>query len=115
MSTSTPSESSCGPVNDASTTYVAPCSRCAGPNASPRKLWAIIMWSRTVTVNTSCLRLGVLGIDDAPTQRGNMPLREIRHHLGQLLEPRLPRQQHVEGGVAEQVEGQRQPLGVRTP
>ena len=35
----------------ASTTYVAPCSRCAGPNTSPRKLWAIIMWSRTVTLN----------------------------------------------------------------
>jgi hypothetical protein len=36
----------------ASTTYVAPCRRCAGPNTSPRKLWAIIMWSRIVTLNT---------------------------------------------------------------
>ena len=26
--------------------------RCAGPNTSPRRLWAIIMWSRTVTLNT---------------------------------------------------------------
>ena len=24
----------------------------AGPKTSPRKLWAIIMWSRTVTLNT---------------------------------------------------------------
>ena len=31
------------PRNVASTTYVAPCRRCAGPNTSPRKLWAIIM------------------------------------------------------------------------
>ena len=23
----------------------------AGPNTSPRRLWAIIMWSRTVTLN----------------------------------------------------------------
>ena len=38
--------------NVASTTYVAPWSRCAGPNTSPRRLWATIMWSRTVTLNT---------------------------------------------------------------
>ena len=29
---------------------VAPCSRCAGPNTSPLKLCAIIMWSRTDTL-----------------------------------------------------------------
>ena len=37
--------------NVASTTYVAPCSRWAGPKTSPRRLCAIIMWSRTVTLN----------------------------------------------------------------
>ena len=26
--------------------------RLRGPNVSPRRLWAIIMWSRTVTLNT---------------------------------------------------------------
>ena len=35
----------------ASTTKVAPCSRCAGPNTSPRKLCATITWSRTVMLN----------------------------------------------------------------
>ncbi len=55
MSTSTPSPSSRGPTNVASTTYVAPCSRCAGPNISPVNEWAIIMWSRTVTENIRTL------------------------------------------------------------
>ena len=30
----------------ASTTKVAPCSACAGPNTAPRNEWAIMMWSR---------------------------------------------------------------------
>src|SRR5215203_4738305 len=113
MSTSTPSASSRGPLNEASTTYVVPCRRWAGPNASPRKLWAIIMWSRTVTVNTSDLPCRAVGIDDAPTKRPRRPRGQLGHHLGQVLEPRLPRQQHVEGGVAQQAEGQDETLRVR--
>src|SRR5215203_965521 len=120
MSTSTPSASSRGPLNVASTTYVAPCRRWAGPNASPRKLWAIIMWSRTVTVNTSDLPCRTVGIDDAriddaPTERPRRPFGELGNHVGQVLEPRLPRQQRVEGGVAQQVERQGETLRVRTP
>src|SRR3954471_25091776 len=34
-----------------STTKVAPCIFCAGPNTSPGRLWAIMMWSRTSTAN----------------------------------------------------------------
>ena len=52
MSTTMPSASRSARRNVASMTYVAPWSRWAGPNTSPRKLWAIIMWSRTVTLNT---------------------------------------------------------------
>ena len=52
MSTTIPCSSSVAPRNVASTTNVAPCSRCAGPKTSPRRLWATIMWSRTVTLNT---------------------------------------------------------------
>ena len=37
--------------NSASTAKVAPCRRCAGPNSSPRKLCAIMMWSQTVRLN----------------------------------------------------------------
>src|SRR4051812_30531722 len=51
MSATIPSPSSSARRKVASTTYVAPCRRCAGPNTSPRRLWAIIMWSRTVTLN----------------------------------------------------------------
>jgi len=53
MSTTMPSASSVARRKVASTTYVTPCRRCAGPNTSPRRLWAIIMWSRTVTLNTA--------------------------------------------------------------
>ena len=38
----------------ASTRKVAPCRRCAGPKTSPRKLWAIMRWSRTVMLNNGC-------------------------------------------------------------
>src|SRR5262245_26618155 len=48
MSTTMPSESSVERRNSTSTTYVAPCSCCAGPKTAPRKLCAIMMCSRTV-------------------------------------------------------------------
>src|SRR6478735_9141113 len=38
-------------MNAASTTKVAPCRACAGPNTAPRNEWAIMMWSRTSTMN----------------------------------------------------------------
>src|SRR5215217_6568971 len=94
MSTTMPSASRVARWKVASTTYVAPCSRCAGPNTSPRKLWAIIMWSRTVTLNkahspeTSTLRssFGRGLIVDAVTQRGKLVIGQPGKHLGQLLE-----------------------------
>ena len=35
------------------------------------------------------------------------------HHLGQLVEVRLPGEERVEGGVAQQLEGERQTIGER--
>ena len=52
MSTTMPFASSVSDMNATSTTKVAPCSACAGPNTSPRNEWAIMMWSRTSTANT---------------------------------------------------------------
>src|SRR6187549_3441816 len=100
MSTTTPSGSRASRRKVASTTYVAPCRRCAGPNTSPRRLWAIIMWSRTVTLYTGSGPL----VGDRVAERRQAPCGEALHHARQLLEARLARDEHVEGGVAEQVE-----------
>src|SRR3954453_13139911 len=111
MSTTMPSASSTARRNVASTTKVAPCSRCAGPNTSPRRLWAIIMWSRTVTLNT-CSRPGV---GDRVAERRQAPRGQPRHDVRQLAEARLPGHEHVERGVAEKVEGEGQTAGRRAP
>src|SRR4051794_31060287 len=109
MSTTMPSASRVARRNVASTTYVAPCSRCAGPNTSPRRLWAIIMWSRTVTLNT---RLRPV-VGDGVAERGQAPRGQPRHDAGQLVEARLAGDDHVEGGVAQQVEREGQAVGRR--
>src|SRR5690348_3184478 len=100
MSTTTPSESSSARRNVASTTYVAPCSRWASPKASPRRLWATNMWSRTVTLNTALL----LGVPDRVTQRRQAPLGKTGHHVGKLVEVGLAGKQRVEGRVSKQLE-----------
>src|SRR5947209_15129921 len=75
MSTTTPAEPSSARRKVASTTNVAPCSRWAGPNSSPRRLCATIMWSRTVTLNTdhlsssSIVRHGARGWTGSPWWR----------------------------------------------
>src|SRR3954462_14117376 len=107
MSATMPSASRVARRNVASTTYVAPWRRCAGPNVSPRRLWAIIMWSRTVTLNT---RLRPF-VGDRVTERRQAPGGQARHDAGQLGEARLAGDEHVEGGVAQQVERYRQPVG----
>src|SRR5690349_21766101 len=97
MSRRMPSGPSSGPLNAASTTYVAPCRRCAGPNTSPVKLWAIIMWSRTVTVYMSVL------VVDRVAQRG-LAGGQPGHHVRQLGEGRAAGEQGVEGRVAQQLQ-----------
>src|SRR3954471_19464635 len=108
MSTTMPSASRAARRKVASTTYVAPCSRCAGPNTSPRRLWAIIMWSRTVTLNTPLRPVG-----DRVAERGEAPRSQPRHDARQLVEARLAGDEHVEGGVAQQLEREGEPVGRR--
>src|SRR4051812_41648135 len=111
MSITIPSSSRAARRKVASTTYVAPCRRWAGPKTSPRRLWAISMWSRTVTLNTSLRPF----VGDRVAERREAPGRETRHDAGQLLEPRLAGDEHVERGIAQQVERERQPVGHRAP
>src|SRR3954447_21631590 len=100
MSSTMPSASSSARRKVASTTNVAPCRRCAGPNTSPRRLWAINMWSRTVTLNTALRPV----VGDRVAERGQAPRGELRHGPGQLVEARLARDERVEGGIPQQVE-----------
>src|SRR3954447_24656759 len=109
MSTTMPSASRAARRKVASTTYVAPCSRCAGPNTSPRRLWAIIMWSRTVTLNT---RLRPV-VGDGVAEGRQAPRGQARHDPGELVEARFARDDHVEGGVAQEVEREGQAVGRR--
>src|SRR4051812_17861108 len=106
MSTTMPEGSSSPRRKAASTTNVAPCSRWAGPNSSPVKLWATIMWSRTVTVNTC----SPLVVRDRMAHRGQSAVREPPHHVGQLVEGRRAGEQRVEGRVLQQVECEREPV-----
>src|SRR6476660_5797112 len=107
MSTTIPSASSAARRNVASTTKVAPCRRCAGPNTSPRKLWAIIMWSRTVTLNTR----SSVPVGDGVAEGRQAAVGELGHHGRQFVEGRGAGQEHVVRGVAEQVEGEREAVG----
>src|SRR3954470_20297182 len=102
MSTTMLSASSSARRNVASTTKVAPCNCWAGPNTSPRKLWAIMMWSRTVTLYISSLP----AVGDQVAQRGPGAVGQSGQHRGQFLERRLPGEQGVEGRLAEQVQRQ---------
>src|SRR3954452_20398743 len=99
MSTTTPEGSSSPRRKAASTTNVAPCSRWAGPNISPRKLWATIMWSRTVTLNIDL----PLGVADGVAERWELAAGQPGHHVGQVLEGGLTGDQRVEGVVPQQV------------
>src|SRR3954466_7673998 len=101
MSTTMPSASSVARRNVASTTYVAPCRRCAGPNTSPRRLWATIMWSRTVTPN-----IGPPSVGDHVAEDTGRPIGQARQHRREVAERRRPGEEGVEGRVAQQFEGQ---------
>src|SRR3954469_3662514 len=106
MSTTMPSASSDSPRKVASTTYVAPCNCCAGPKTSPRRLCAIIMWSRTFTRNMSLLPV----VADRVAQRGEFARGEFGQHVGQRLERGRAGEQRIEGRVAEQLERECPPL-----
>src|SRR5687767_14856791 len=98
MSTTRPSSSSSSRLNVASTTYVAPWSRCAGPNTSPWKLCAIMKWSRTFRLYTVRLQGDEVGfggvircgsrlrIPDAVAEDSPPGARQAGHDVRQLLE-----------------------------
>src|SRR3954465_11936456 len=109
MSTTMPSASRPARRKGASTTYVAPCRRCAGPKTSPRRLWAIIMWSRTVTLNTRLRSV----VGDGVAERRQASGGQIGHDAGQLFEARLAGDDRVEGRVAQEVEREGQAVGRR--
>src|SRR3954452_11713655 len=102
MSRTIPSPSRSGRAKAASTTYVAPCLRCAGPKTSPGRLWAIIMWSRTVTEYISGLLRGRrVGVPDPVAEPGQLAGGDPGQHLRQFLERALAGDEHVEGRVGE--------------
>src|SRR3954470_11688602 len=116
MSRTMPSPSRSGRAKAASTTYVAPWSAWAGPNTSPGRLWAIIMWSLTVTSNMSPLpRPVAFAVADRVAEGRGGAGRELGHHLGELLERRLAGEQDVVGRVCQQSQRQRHPVCVGTP
>src|SRR5258708_35002429 len=73
MSMTIPLLSSVSAIKAASTTKVAPCNSCAGPNTAPRNEWAIMIWSETSTANMggsrSTCRLGPVDIRGFPRPR----------------------------------------------
>ena len=95
MSTTMPFASSVSAMNAASTTKVAPCSACAGPNTAPRNEWAIMMWSRTSTMNKGDLsriadelaEYAAPGFQDIGKTRGKFAERDGGRK--QRVEPRM--------------------------
>src|ERR1051326_8279748 len=93
MSTTMPSRPSSGRRISTSTTYVAPCSRCAGPKTSPRKLCAIMKWPRTVT----------LYIPNPVAKGVACRCGETRHDARQLVERALACDERIERRVFQYV------------
>src|SRR4051812_27555982 len=104
MSTTTPEASSSPRRKVAATTNVAACSGWAGPNIAPVKLWATIMWSRTVTLNTGSPPV----VGDRVAQRGQPAVGQPCHDLGQVVERRHAGEQRVEGRVAQEFQCERE-------
>src|SRR3954466_12670307 len=104
MSTTTPAASRVARRKVASTTYVAPCRRCAGPNTSPRRLWAIITRSRT---STAYMQFLSIGIADQRAQRAG-PRQQRRQTFGQAVERDLLAQQRLEPRIGDERQGQRE-------
>src|SRR3954470_2928546 len=116
MSTTMPFASIAAQRNSTSTTKVAPCSRCAGPKTSPRKLCAIMTWSRTPTVNMPLPPLPAAGSG----ARVAHPLAEHagrvdgkpRDDLRERGERHVAADQALERGIAQQLERLGEPAGV---
>src|SRR5262245_25269208 len=77
--------------------------RCAGPNSSPRKLCAIITWSRTPTLYM------LASVVDPATQLGQRARAQPAHDRRQLVKAAAVVDQSLEPRVAAQLEREREP------
>ena len=82
----------------ASTTKVAPCSACAGPNTAPRNEWAIMMWSRTSTVNKAAPSC----VGDELAEYSASLAEDIRQSPGEIGKSHGRRKQRIEPRIGEQ-------------
>ena len=94
----------------------------AGPNAGRGRLWAIMKLRRTVRLNTELPRAfccggfggGVVddGVFDDMAERVQRAVGEPLDDVGQLVEGGGAGEEHVEPGIAEQRDGEPEPVGV---
>src|ERR1700687_933571 len=92
-----PLSSSVSAMKAASTTKVAPCSACAGPNTAPRNEWAIMIWSRTSTANKGA----PLGIDNGLAEYAGSGIENIGQPPRQILKRDGRRQQGVQPRIGK--------------
>src|SRR6187549_3179146 len=111
MSTTMPFWSSVCAMNATSTTKVAPCSACAGPNTAPRNEWAIITWSRTSTANMK--DLSASGIDNELAEYAALRVQDVGQPLREFVERYCGHQQGVQPRVGHKLDRQLQPLPMR--
>src|SRR5262245_51973788 len=82
----------------ASTTNVAPCSACAGPNTAPLKECAIMMWSRT---STQC-KGATSEIVDPLAQDAASRIKDAGQACGEIPKRHRRFEQHVKSVVGKQ-------------
>src|SRR5260370_29938343 len=112
MSMTIPLPSSASAIKAASTTKVAPCRACAGPNTAPRNEWAIMMWSRTSTANkASSLRVGA-GIGNRLAEDATLGVKNVGQPPRQIVECNRRRQQGVKPRIGKQTEGCGEPPAI---
>src|SRR5665647_232959 len=95
-----PLPSSVSAMKAASTTKVAPCSACAGPNTAPRNEWAIMIWSRTSTANKG----PPSGVGNELAEYAASGVENTGQPPRQILKRNRRRQQRVKPGIGEQSE-----------
>src|SRR5882757_10482884 len=109
MSTTMPFASSASAMNAASTTKVAPCSACAGPNTAPRNECAIMMWSRTSTMNKGDLSR----IADELAEYAAPGFQDIGKTRGKFAERDGGRKQRIELRMHAELDRGFEPLAMR--
>src|SRR5215472_17721024 len=86
-------------------TNVAPCTFCAGPKTSPRKEWAIMIWSETSTANTgnsSSVRFVGCRVADQRADHVRVEIENRGQFRRQLIEGHGGRQQRIQRRLVEE-------------